>query len=207
MIPLPNIKYIITGHGHSGTQWLVQVLNNCGLKAVHEGVFQNDIRPPDEFVPGMQAEISCKAAPRLGQLPPEPRVVYVIRKPLGVISSMFFCPTEHGWAHASRWWVENELGQKLPSDPLAYICEFYVQWHRLIMRHASRLDAVLTLDSCPGSLVQIWGLTMKGNVERCGQHRPAGKKDLTYDDLPEATRAPLRAIEYAFWPGVERMAA
>lgn len=204
MIDLHRVKYLITGTGHCGTVWASEVLRACGLTAVHEGIFQTSIQDHDEWTNEFEAEVSCKAAPYLSEIGDGVVVAHLVRNPLDVVRSMYYTPAEHGWAHASKEWVQGELGKELPtSDPLSFIVAFVVEWTDLIDR-SGRVEHTIRLEDGDENLAKTLGLTLRRAIEPTGNRARAGAPKMTWGDIPDGQykrRLLGKSIKYGYGTG------
>lgn len=79
------MKFIITGCGRSGTNYVASRLNSAGVNCGHENVFT--VNGPVLDASYYDGDSSWFAAPYLGNVFPDACVLHVVRNPLKVIES------------------------------------------------------------------------------------------------------------------------
>lgn len=118
--------FVVVGTGRSGTTWMTEALNACGLKVGHEAVFTPYSVPG--FVPldwgDYDGDCSWMAVPVLHRVP-DATVIHVVRDPLLVVQS----------------WVDLGLfDQPTPCNPYMGIIADYTP---AVFAEAQPIDRVL----------------------------------------------------------------
>lgn len=142
-----NHRVIVTGTGRCGTGYVSTVLNQAGIPATHEGVFN----PEGDGWEWQRVECSWMAAPHLSHF--DGYVVHLVRHPLAVVNSFvgieFFTNSAH---EPYLDYVIDHL-EDLSSDPVEAAMRFYVIWNRMIEPYADQF--VRIEETGPAEFAQI----------------------------------------------------
>lgn len=79
------MKFIITGCGRSGTNYVAERLNSFGIKCGHESVFR--VTGAKENLGNYDGDSSWFSAPFLGKQYPSTKILHIVRDPKKVIES------------------------------------------------------------------------------------------------------------------------
>lgn len=133
------MRFVVTGCGRSGTQYVARLLTAAGLDCGHEAVFNAwpGDRPPRRWRESeLDGDSSYVAAPWVGELARELTVVHLLRAPLDHIRSSVGVGHVHG---RRRPWVEF-IGRHIDlasyPDPAERAAAYWLQWNRLVEPHA-----------------------------------------------------------------------
>lgn len=198
--------FVIVGTGRSGTGYIAQLLNECGLRVGHEDWWRLDTRS----VPGrlrLDGDVSWPATFQLDDY--QGTVLHQTRDPIRVMNSHYLDLTT---GHRRGKMVRRYRSQwvDLTGDPLTDVMLIYVSWFREAERHAEWTYAVETIDpeilaevcwtgagelvseeTTDAAIIRIWGAT--------NQH--ADQQELTWGDLPDCdlkAEAQDIAAEYGY---------
>lgn len=190
---LPNldgVRLLVTGTGHCGTEWAAKVLKAAGQVVAHEGIFQHDPLPRTEWQANYTADVSCRAAPHLPELPESITVVHLIRRPIDVVRSMYYS-CEHGWMWAGRPYIEKILGKEIKTDdPLVWICEAVIAWREMISS-SGRVSQVVRAEDGSEALCRACAIPAIVAIPAVGARKSADAPPLCYRDIPN-TKTALR---------------
>ncbi len=132
-----NIEFVITGCGRSGTGYVSELLNSAGLKCGHESVF--GIKGPGFNGNHYRADASWFSAPFLSDLPPDVKILHIVRNPAKVVSSFHrigLC-ADTMWIQFSKGKTPIEFLRKDGCRPLKLRKHFrrfaYVRGHRQLL--------------------------------------------------------------------------
>lgn len=168
---MQHLKYLITGTGHSGTQWAASVAAHCGLRAGHEVIFQGEGREINVGGIPWECEVSALAAPFLDRVPQGIKVIHLTRHPVDTIRSLALAPGG-SWPITSRDWVERCLGRKLPGEKISYLIEFYLGWVDLIERSHHTVEVVHLEDGHEALCAALDAKEIKKEIRPLGAKAP-----------------------------------
>lgn len=152
------LRVIVTGCGRSGTNYMAEVLNAAGLRCGHERAFT--VLGP-RVTQDLDAESSWYAAPYLGHVNENTKVLHLVRHPSRVVKSFFrigLCATDP-WHHFS-------FGR--PAFMVAL--KFNVRLHRYrqrwksVMAHRSLLWEHTTCMKEPAEVDRLWAYWWQWNA-------------------------------------------
>jgi hypothetical protein len=122
-------RFIITGMGHSGTNWVAKNLRDCGVKCTHEAVYRMELQTGEWG--DQQGEASWPAAMTL-DMKQDPEVAVVLhqtRNPLKV--SRTFMNGEKAMPMFAFPRLEIPITEQ---DPQKRFGLFYARWNRIAER-------------------------------------------------------------------------
>jgi hypothetical protein len=162
------LRFIITGCGRSGTNYVANRLVDAGVKCGHESVFS--VKGPLQNSEGYQGDSSWFAAPFLGMIAGA-RVLHIVREPRSVIESFhriglcadsrfrhfsggrsFFSTLGHftlnvkrirsrlDYVNAHRNLLAEHTSCWSADNEFHRLCEYWYQWNKLIEDNVERIN-------------------------------------------------------------------
>lgn len=133
------MRFVVTGCGRSGTQYVSRLLTSAGLDCGHEAVFNAwpamGLQPDWRDAP-LDGDSSYIAAPFTAELAAELTVVHLVRPPLDHIRSVVGIQWLHH--HRNPWvqFLHYHCGMlTYPPGPVR-AAWYWLQWNRMAERHA-----------------------------------------------------------------------
>lgn len=133
----PNLRFVVTGTGRCGTQWISGVFNRLGLPCGHEAIFSHTRRENK----GLVGDSSWMAAPFLGEL--DLVVFHQLRHPAKVIRSLtvsalsgLFQPGQPWGQFFLEHCPEAAEYQEGRAPTIAWCAMMWMRWNQMIEPHS-----------------------------------------------------------------------
>lgn len=147
------VKYIVTGTGRCGTNFLAKLLTSAGVPCGRETIFNMTLRKPGR----LEADSSWMALPYLEKNPEiwnKCRIVHLVRNPWDVMRGWLFdfesvfsvWRTGQPYRPTNHFLVTHTPGLKEIESPLDRVLFFYINWNERIQalsRYKFDYDVVL----------------------------------------------------------------
>jgi hypothetical protein len=185
-------RFVITGCGRSGTNYIATVMRRMGVSCGHENVFRHQSRPPFDFH-GYDGDASWLAAPWLTSLPDDVVAIHQLRDPMPTIRSwvstglfdrvrlegglirhlgkrLLHAPPAGYYAH--RVFVRRHAPEVFTErGPVTRAARYWVDWNRMV-EHASAGHPYLSFglgQIDEGLVTRILDLIEVPNHDRIGE--------------------------------------
>lgn len=133
------MRFVVTGCGRSGTQYVARLLTAAGIYCGHESTFNAwpGDQPPLRWRDSpMVGDSSYVAAPWVGALSRELLVVHLLRAPLDQIRSSVGVGHVHG--HGKPWveFIGRQVDLTPYRQPAVRAAAYWLRWNQLVEPHA-----------------------------------------------------------------------
>lgn len=202
-------RFIITGTGRCGTQWLSLAMRTLGYRVGHESVFTPESLRVDTWrakLDRLQCGCSWLAIARLDEIPPDVAVIQLVREPLAVIRSLYgiqFFDEPGEYADVARGVTGIEGGG------IEACARFWLEVNRLIRKRAelvirvedphATLRAILSLIDPAREVSDRVIASVVRNVPSNMNARKRG--DVSWADVPEPLRNDIETLAREFGYG------
>lgn len=169
----PRRKFVVTGSGRSGTEYIALTLSAAGLRCGHEAVFGPRTRTTPAFG-AWDGDASWLAAPFLAALPSSTVVLHQVRHPFAVISSWYglrFLADDGPYSLTRPSGVARLIAHELKTraqrarGTRVFVARDY---ERFVARHLPwAMEATSTLDRCMRYWVG-WNEMVEAGAARSG---------------------------------------
>ena len=173
------IEYLITGTGHSGTEWAAQVLTSVGVNCGHETFFDNSgfdvaMRRLNERR-GYKAESSWLSAPYINnEYFNNTRKIHLVRHPVAVISSWLVQVSACLFDGSNVPFANSYTKFTQYAQPIDRAVARYISWNLLNEGHAQ----LVKIEDGAQNLLDVCGIGKENKYhnQSYNAHNTSGQK-------------------------------